>query len=230
MPSTKPQPARCLTPSITSIFAMIPVCVIKSDSCLPMQACCILCCICCTFQVCGMPCTHHAKKRPADCRLCCPCPHSRIKRHCRQCTPCPHGKLAVNCIQCSGCVHHRVRRHCSHCRELGTSDKLPKPYCVMPDVIVVGQPRQQERASRASCVRQNVTDLQRRVLACRQGWQCAKCEVLLPAVFHVDHMTPLSQGGKHVIENLQVLCPNCHALKSSIENSRAQGCGLLDVV
>ena len=30
---------------------------------------------------------------------------------------------------------------------------------------------------------------------------------------HVDHITPTSAGGDHSLENLQLLCPKCHALK-----------------
>jgi hypothetical protein len=170
-----------------------------------------------------MPCAHHAKRRPADCRLCRPCPHLRVKRHCRVCTPCPHGKLLANCSVCRGCVHGRVHRHCKQCR----SDRLPTPTVEQsPTSVSASAPiLQQDRAREPS--RRQITGLQRQVLACRQKWACALCHSLLPAVFHVDHVKPLAHGGLHTINNLQVLCPNCHAIKSALENSRAQGCDLL---
>lgn len=194
-----------------------------------------------------MPCVHHVKRRPADCRLCCPCPHSRIKRHCRLCTPCPHGKLLSNCGLCRGCVHGRVHRHCQECRRLSASSSSNSST----QVVGKEEEEEEEEARRApaaaaaalvrvhhvgtngngkgaaATARRHPTGLQRQILACRQKWTCAVCASLLPAVFHVDHVKPLSLGGSHDAHNLQVLCPNCHATKSAIENSRAQGCELL---
>jgi hypothetical protein len=180
-----------------------------------------------------MPCVHHVKRRPADCRLCCPCPHSRIKRHCRLCTPCPHGKLLSNCGLCRGCVHGRVHRHCQECRRRSSASSSSNSST---QVVGKGEEEEKEEARRApaaaagkafATARRHPTGLQRQILACRQKWTCAVCASLLPAVFHVDHVKPLSLGGSHDAHNLQVLCPNCHATKSAIENSRAQGCELL---
>jgi hypothetical protein len=169
-----------------------------------------------------MPCVHHVK-RPADCRLCRPCPHLRVKRHCRVCTPCPHGKLLANCSVCRGCVHGRVPRHCQQCR---SDRQLLRPRPPTPDDDVVPSPPGASATPTREASRRQITGLQRQVLACRQKWACALCHSLLPAVFHVDHVKPLAHGGPHTVNNLQVLCPNCHAMKSALENSRAQGCDL----
>lgn len=42
---------------------------------------------------------------------------------------------------------------------------------------------------------------------------------LIPAVFHIDHQNPTRWGGPDIGENKQVLCPNCHASKSSHETN-----------
>jgi 5-methylcytosine-specific restriction endonuclease McrA len=39
------------------------------------------------------------------------------------------------------------------------------------------------------------------------GWDKAECDV--------HHKIPLSDGGRHTIENAIVLCPNCHRLEHS---------------
>lgn len=36
---------------------------------------------------------------------------------------------------------------------------------------------------------------------------------------HVDHITPLSEGGTNDAGNLQALCGPCHRLKTSIEQA-----------
>ena len=39
----------------------------------------------------------------------------------------------------------------------------------------------------------------------------------LPAAYQVDHIVPLAMGGPDSFENLQALCPNCHADKTQQE-------------
>lgn len=47
----------------------------------------------------------------------------------------------------------------------------------------------------------------------RQEGRCAYCRQPLLGRFHVDHKTPLSRGGLHVIENLCCACPHCNIAK-----------------
>jgi 5-methylcytosine-specific restriction endonuclease McrA len=54
-------------------------------------------------------------------------------------------------------------------------------------------------------------------IAAGQKWSCKNCNKLLPATFEIDHIQPLSQGGKEVLSNLQALCPNCHREKTNPE-------------
>ena len=54
-------------------------------------------------------------------------------------------------------------------------------------------------------------------LACQQRWKCKGCKKLLPAAAQVDHVVPLSAGGDDKMDNMQILCANCHAEKTRRE-------------
>lgn len=54
-------------------------------------------------------------------------------------------------------------------------------------------------------------------IASRQGWSCNVCGSMLPTVWHVDHITPLTDGGGSDERNLQALCAGCHRVKTSAE-------------
>jgi len=51
----------------------------------------------------------------------------------------------------------------------------------------------------------------------RDGYACKSCSVESTRVddvrFDVDHVVPKSDGGSHALDNLQTLCPSCHADK-----------------
>jgi hypothetical protein len=51
-------------------------------------------------------------------------------------------------------------------------------------------------------------------IAYKSKYQCNMCKMLLPPTFEVDHIIELCDGGKDEYDNLQALCPNCHALKT----------------
>lgn len=44
---------------------------------------------------------------------------------------------------------------------------------------------------------------------------CAFCHIKLNDNYHVDHIQPLSRGGIHERENIQLLCPTCNVRKSA---------------
>jgi len=48
----------------------------------------------------------------------------------------------------------------------------------------------------------------------RDGKQCVRCQaqVTLKAA-HIDHIVPLSQGGKNELSNERTLCRRCHVLR-----------------
>lgn len=51
---------------------------------------------------------------------------------------------------------------------------------------------------------------------------CQRCRKLLrrrrKREWHVDHILPISQGGTHDSENLQLLCERCHNRKTANED------------
>ena len=59
------------------------------------------------------------------------------------------------------------------------------------------------------------TSSEKRAVGCRQQWKCARCAVILPATFEVDHVTALQNDGVDCIEtNAEALCNACHATKT----------------
>ncbi len=56
---------------------------------------------------------------------------------------------------------------------------------------------------------------QRWMIAFRQHYVCAACNMLLhPKGFDIDHIVELRDGGKDELDNLQALCATCHAKKT----------------
>ena len=57
----------------------------------------------------------------------------------------------------------------------------------------------------------------RRQIARRDNYTCKICGKYMPdgVGLHIDHIKPVSKGGKTVPSNLQVLCSKCNGSKSS---------------
>lgn len=49
----------------------------------------------------------------------------------------------------------------------------------------------------------------------KQENKCVYCKTDISLKFHVDHIIPLSKGGKHEKDNIQILCPSCNVRKSN---------------
>jgi 5-methylcytosine-specific restriction endonuclease McrA len=47
----------------------------------------------------------------------------------------------------------------------------------------------------------------------KQNGLCACCGAILGATYHIEHIMPLTLGGKHADENLQLLLPRCNMQK-----------------
>ena len=69
--------------------------------------------------------------------------------------------------------------------------------------------------------RKKFTEVQKRLLACRQDYMCVgdicKNLQLLPCTWELDHIKPLFLHGTNDSDNLQIICPNCHAQKTQRE-------------
>lgn len=77
------------------------------------------------------------------------------------------------------------------------------------------------------------SSVQKRIIACDQAYMCVGTvcngKILLPSTWELDHINPLYKGGSnfynfykdskkdHLQNNLQILCPNCHAIKTQQE-------------
>jgi len=57
-------------------------------------------------------------------------------------------------------------------------------------------------------------------IAYEQEYKCANCRNLLPPSYQVDHIIPHSISNCDERENLEALCPNCHANKTQLESKR----------
>ena len=77
--------------------------------------------------------------------------------------------------------------------------------------------------------RKKFTEVQKRVIACHQAYRCASSycsQQKLPETWELDHVRPLFLGGSNYYDfkdpsnpenNLQILCPLCHARKTQQE-------------
>ena len=68
--------------------------------------------------------------------------------------------------------------------------------------------------------KRKVSESVKKEVAHRQNYRCYKCDQMLPPTFQTDHIIPHSISNDDSLENLQVLCPNCHSLKTQRENVR----------
>lgn len=55
-----------------------------------------------------------------------------------------------------------------------------------------------------------------RLLMLIQNEKCNYCGADLKIKYHIDHIRPLSRGGKHEDDNIQLLCPQCNMDKSAM--------------
>ncbi len=60
-----------------------------------------------------------------------------------------------------------------------------------------------------------LTDKDLRRLRIRQGHLCYLCGRTLPADAHMEHIIPLSRGGRHSIGNIMFACPACNHKKGT---------------
>lgn len=66
-------------------------------------------------------------------------------------------------------------------------------------------------------VKRSLTEAQKRRVAASYGWRCAVCNETVAAVYAIDHVIPLWDGGEDTVEACQLLCVACHAHKTQRE-------------
>lgn len=58
-------------------------------------------------------------------------------------------------------------------------------------------------------------------VAAKAGWKCETCARTVNANFEIDHKVPLFLGGTNEVDNLQLLCPDCHRTKTAADLRRS---------
>ena len=67
--------------------------------------------------------------------------------------------------------------------------------------------------------KRNVTPLTKKKAAARGNWKCqCGCNKPLSFDYHIDHITPLWQGGDNSEQNLRALNPGCHLQITALQN------------
>ena len=59
-----------------------------------------------------------------------------------------------------------------------------------------------------------VSTLTKKYIAAQQEWKCNQCQNVLDAMYEVDHIVALMNGGSNSHDNLQALCRCCHGNKT----------------
>lgn len=68
--------------------------------------------------------------------------------------------------------------------------------------------------------RRKVTVRTKKEVGAHAGWKCERCDAVVNANYEVDHIIPLYLAGDNTIENLQLLCPDCHRTKTAEDRRR----------
>ena len=63
--------------------------------------------------------------------------------------------------------------------------------------------------------RRNVTPRMKKEVGARAEWKCERCHKMVDANYEVDHVIPLYHAGDNTLDNLQLLCPDCHRTKTA---------------
>lgn len=123
---------------------------------------------------------------------------------CRRC-----GKLTQNITRyCDEC--EAVRREQRVCRWIEYQKKIAEAH-----------------ATKGRVYQKKFWQNLRKQVLNRDGWSCCECKrhgKFTPAS-EVDHIIPVALGGRHVLDNLQSLCHECHKKKTLQDSMRARGEG-----
>lgn len=113
--------------------------------------------------------------------------------------------------------------------ELAKKWKEKTNYYQRPDIKLNGRILAHQRRELARTTDDGtITHLAITVMIKKQKERCAFCGTTLRN-YHMDHIMPLAKGGKHGIENIQILCENCNRKKeqktrSILHNNTGDSC------
>ena len=80
-------------------------------------------------------------------------------------------------------------------------------FVFMRDIISYAMPTQKSRKAE----RRKMTPKLRYEILSRDNFRCKACgKTAAETTLHVDHIVPVSRGGKTVVDNLQTLCMGCN--------------------
>ena len=90
----------------------------------------------------------------------------------------------------------------------------PELFKELLGVLAAPSPKRKRKTAWTTNKKRKVTQLQKKVVASKQKWNCGHCKKTLDASFEVDHIVPLYKGGTNDSSNLMALCRNCHGMKT----------------
>ena len=100
-----------------------------------------------------------------------------------------------------------------------SKSNAPRVKCIKPTITMLSQSRGAELATVAT---KRITGRRcqqsRQQIAERDGYRCQMCGRLTTR-YEIDHVVPLHLGGNNSDSNLQLLCHDCHEIKSRSEGN-----------
>ena len=106
---------------------------------------------------------------------------------------------------------YRVKKYVSTCQT--SFDFIKDRYSLLKNISFECTLNDYNRVQQ----RKLMTKELRNKIAKRDNYTCQKCGKYMPDFvgLHIDHIKPVSKGGKSIPSNLQVLCSRCNGSKSS---------------
>ena len=127
-------------------------------------------------------------------------------------------------------LYAMMRRATRSSTSRGQTDQVspPQPDKIRTKIVVITEQEQQPTQPAATTrkrKRKSIPELIKRRLLFQQSYKCNLCRKLLPEDWEVDHIKPLWNSGKNILNNLQILCHVCHHNKTNNEAIELYGLG-----